>query len=100
MPISREEFDQGRIDLAVPIMDLMAGRPAEAFTAPEVLDFLRDVAGRRATLGEIAFALEFLVTRRWALGKVVGGDRRYTIGEEGQFSSPGHRVNATNQAPV
>ena len=79
MPISREEFDEGHIDLAVPIIDLLAGRPAEAFTANEVVTNLTAIFDRRATLGEVAAALEFLVNQGRLERKEIAGSRWYTI---------------------
>ena len=61
MPISRQEFDEGRLDLSVPILQFLSLRNGEAFTADEVLDELLNYYGRRVTQTEVVVALEDLV---------------------------------------
>lgn len=61
MPISRQEFDDGRLDLSVPILQFLSLRNGEAFTADEVLDELLNYYGRRATETEVVLVLEDLV---------------------------------------
>ena len=52
MPISRQEFDDGRTNLNVPILQYLGVRRDEAFTADEILAALLDVYGRRAMIAE------------------------------------------------
>ncbi len=61
MPISRQEFDDGRLDLSVPILQFLSLRNGEAFTADEVLDELLNYYGRRVTQSEVVVALDDLV---------------------------------------
>lgn len=65
MPISRQEFDDGRLDLSVPILQFLSLRNGEAFTADEVLDELLNYYGRRhgrrVTETEVVVVLEDLV---------------------------------------
>jgi hypothetical protein len=81
MPITRQEFDEGRIDLAVPIVDILEGRPFQAFTAQELLDTLIKDEGQRATILETIGALESLVRRQIVVKKEISGYPMYTIGE-------------------
>ena len=53
MPISRQEFDDGRTNLNVPILQYLGVRRDEAFTADEILAALLDVYGRRAMIAEV-----------------------------------------------
>ena len=78
MPISRDEFEQGRIDLALPIADLLSRRPDLAFTAEEVQQMLRETSARVATLKEVTEALESLVSQRQLEGKEIEGRQWYT----------------------
>ena len=61
MPISRQEFDEGRLDLSVPILQFLGLRNGEAFTADEILDELLNYYGRRVTETEVVVVLEDLV---------------------------------------
>ena len=61
MPISRRDFEGGRLDLSVPILQFLSLRNGEAFTADEVLDELLNYYGRRVTQTEVVVALEDLV---------------------------------------
>jgi len=60
MPISRQEFDDGRLDLSVPILQFLSLRNGEAFTADQVLDELLNYYGRRVTETEVVVVLEDL----------------------------------------
>ena len=61
MPTSRQEFDEGRLDLSVPILEFLSLRNGEAFTADEVLDELINYYGPRVTQTEVVVALDDLV---------------------------------------
>ena len=63
MPISREEFDRRRIDLDVPIADLLAADPDLAFTAGEVGQLLEEHSGKNFPLEHVEEALEFLASQ-------------------------------------
>ena len=63
MPLSREEFDQRRIDLTLPIVGLLSNRPDLAFTAEDVLQILIGRSARNVTAQEVQQALEALVSR-------------------------------------
>jgi hypothetical protein len=78
VPISRQEFEDGRIDLAVPVVDYLRVRREDAFTAQEILDEMI-IFGRRCTLAEIIQSLERLVTQEIVLRKVLAGIPRYII---------------------
>lgn len=62
MPISRNEFDQGRIDLALPITHLLATSAHLAFTVEEVMLLLLDTAAREAGPDEVKEVLESLAS--------------------------------------
>ena len=57
MPISRQEFDEGRLDLSVPIFQFLSLRNGEAFTADELINYY----GRRVTQTEVVVALDDFV---------------------------------------
>lgn len=79
MPISREELEQGRIDVSLPIARLLADRSDLGFGADEVQQLLMDLEGRNIGLDEVEQALEALVGRgRVQMGEVAGR-RWYTI---------------------
>ena len=63
MPISREEFQQRRIDLTLPVANLLSDRPDLAFTVEEVRQMLIATSAREATAQEVQQALEALVSR-------------------------------------
>lgn len=63
MPISREEFDQRRIDLSIPVAELLSDRPDLAFTLVDVQNLLAQRAWRHATLEDAEQALETLLSR-------------------------------------
>jgi hypothetical protein len=73
LPISREEFEAGRIDLALPVASLLGSAPELAFTAVEIQRMLMETAARDATLGDILDALETLVSQGKVQRKRVRG---------------------------
>ena len=79
MPISREEFEDGRVNLNVPILQYLSARREEAFTADEVLYALITVYERRATITEVSGILRTLVNSGNIETKEVSGSRMYTI---------------------
>ena len=79
MPISREEFEDGRTNLSVPILQYLNTRRYEAFTADEVLYALATVYERRATVLEVSGILRTLVNSGNIETKEVSGSRMYTI---------------------
>ena len=82
MPISRQEFDEGRLDLSVPILQFLSLRNGEAFTADEVLDELLNYYGRRVTETEVVVALEDLVKTDNLESKQFAGAVWYIYKEE------------------
>ena len=79
MPISRQEFDDGRLDLGIPVVQYLSIRTEEAFTADEVLYALLEIYERRATIGEVVITLEDLVAAEVMEAKVIAGMSLYTI---------------------
>jgi hypothetical protein len=79
MPISREEFEFGRMDLSVPILQYLGIRRNEAFTPSEILYALTTVYERRATLTEVSGFLMLLVRNGQLETKEVSGAQMYTI---------------------
>ncbi|MYC37069.1 MAG: hypothetical protein F4X66_09180 [Chloroflexi bacterium] len=77
MPISRQEFDDGRLDLSVPILQFLSLRNGEAFTADEVLDELLNYYGRRVTEAEVVVVLEDLVKADKLESKQIAGAEGY-----------------------
>ena len=61
MPISREEFEAGRIDLAFPVRRVLEDNPGAARTAEEVRDLLAQIQARNASVEDVAVALRRLV---------------------------------------
>jgi Fe2+ or Zn2+ uptake regulation protein len=78
LPISREEFDAGQIDLGIAISEFLTMRREDAFTATEILEQLIRF-GRAATLAEVALTLESLVKLSRVESKEFSGSRWYTI---------------------
>ena len=78
MPISRQEFEEGRIDLGIPVAEYLSVRREDAFTAQEILEAMLQF-GRRCTLAEVAQALEALVAQRSVQTKEFAGIPRYII---------------------
>ena len=79
MPISRQEFDDGRLNFGIPILQYLRARNDEAFTADEILYALLEVYERRATPAEVVVTLEDLVNSSLVESRVVAGVRVYTI---------------------
>ena len=79
MPVSREEFEVGRTDLSVPILQYLGVRRNEAFTPSEILYALTTVYERRATLTEVSGFLMLLVRNGQLETKEVSGTQMYTI---------------------
>ncbi len=79
MPISRQEFDDGRLDLSVPILQYLGARSEEAFTADEILFAIFEIYERRVTPAEVVVTLEDLVARGMLESKRLFGMTLYTI---------------------
>jgi hypothetical protein len=79
VPLSREEFDQRRIDVAFPIANLLAGFPDRALTAGELRQLLIEVEARVVTLEDIEQALATLVSQSRVEETEIGGQRWYII---------------------
>lgn len=79
MPISREEFVTGRVDLSYPIMELFSQTPSSAYTATEIKERLEHNIRRIATVIETTHVLDSLVTQRVLTVKVVAGHRYYIM---------------------
>ena len=78
MPVSREEYDRGRVDLTVPIADYLDMRRDDAFTAAELLEQLTQW-GRAATITDVIQALRALVAQGRVDTKELAGIPRYLI---------------------
>ncbi len=78
MPISQQEFEQDRIDLSVPIADILADRPDLAFTAEEIGALLLQLAARSATVEDVQEALDRLASVGSVKMKEIAGQRWYT----------------------
>jgi len=63
VPISREELEEGRIDLTFPIVQILTDNPDLGFNAQEVRQLLMEKHARDAPLVEVERALEILVQR-------------------------------------
>ena len=79
MPISREEWDQGVINPALPISDLLRSRPDLAFTVEDVLNMLIAEEGRGISVEDVEQALDILVSSGRIHKKETRGQRWYTI---------------------
>ena len=79
MPISREEFLQRRIDLAVPIAKFLRNDPERAYTAEEVWLYIIDVESRDSTLEAVEEALNRLVSQNRVEQAEFQEQRWYTI---------------------
>lgn len=73
MTISREEWELGRIDIALPILRLLSRRPDTAFTGQEVQRLLIEIEAREAGLEEVEQALHTLVSQRRIELKEIAG---------------------------
>ncbi len=79
MPISRQEYDDGRTNINIPIMQYFEVRRDEAFTADEILTALLEVYGRRITIAEVVNSLRNLVSVGDLESKEIAGTPMYTI---------------------
>ena len=79
MPISRGEFEEGRTNLSVPILQYLNVCRGEAFTVVEVLFALTNVYDRRATITEVSSILRALVNSGSVESKEVAGTQMYTM---------------------
>ena len=79
MPISRREFDEGRFDLTVPILEYLNVRRDDAFAAEEILTQLTGIFDRQATITEVNQALDGMVQRGMVESREIGMSRWYTI---------------------
>ncbi len=78
MPISRQEFEDDRIDLGIPIADYLSVRRDDAFTAQEIFEAMIGF-GRPCTFAEVVQALERLAREATVEGKEFAGVPRYII---------------------
>ena len=79
MPVSKEELEEGRFDLAFPIMRILTDSPDLGFSPQEIQRLLVEVYGREALLDEVKLALENLVQRDRVRMKEMGDQRWYTV---------------------
>ena len=79
VPISGQEFEEGRINLSHPIRELLANFSGTAFTPEEVQQLLFATNGRNAKLEGIERALEGLVSGGRVQRKEIAGRRWYTV---------------------
>ena len=79
MPLSQEEFDLGRSDLAVPITDFLREFPSQAFIAEEIRQSLIQSQGRDAAIIDIEEALGALVRQGRVRTKEIDGLRWYNM---------------------
>ena len=79
MPISREELEEGRIDLSIPIVGILTCRPDLGFSAHEIQQLLLETDGRNAPIAEVERALEILVQRDRVRMGAIEDQRWYTI---------------------
>ena len=79
MPISRGEFEAGRLNLAVPILQILEGNVDFAFTAREIANRLADIVERNATEAEVARELDELEQAGTVETQELGGQRWYII---------------------
>ncbi len=79
MPLSQEEFELGRSDLAVPLANLLRGFPDQAFAPEEVRQLLMDTEGREAAIEDIVQALEALVAQLRVRKKEIAGQQWYNM---------------------
>ncbi len=79
MPISREEFDQGWIDLTPDVRAILEANPERALTVEEVRRLLTQGFGREATPKEVEEALDRLVEQRRVERRDLRGALYYAI---------------------
>ncbi len=78
MPISREELEEGRIDLTFPIVRILTGDPDLGFNSQELQQLLADIDGRDAPIAEVERALEILVEPNRVQMREMEDQRWYT----------------------
>ena len=81
MPLSREEFEAGLIDLTIPIREVLESRPDLSFSSEEIRELLLQSQSRNATYEQVVLALEQLVSEGRAIARVIEGVKWYTIVE-------------------
>jgi hypothetical protein len=81
MPLSREEFEAGLIDLTIPIRQVLESRPDLSFSSEEIRELLLQSQSRNATYEQVVLALEQLVSEGRAIARVIEGSKWYTIVE-------------------
>ena len=91
MPLSREEFRLGRIDLTIPVRQILENRPDLSFNAGEIRELLAQTLARISFQEEVVSALEQLESGGYAESKVILGDRWYTIVVDGNRGRIGFR---------
>lgn len=79
MPLSGQEFEEGRINLSHPIRELLAYFSGTAFTLEEVQRLLIATNDRNAELEDTERALESLVGEARVQRKEIAGRRWYTV---------------------
>ena len=99
MPISQEEVEEGRFDLAFPIVPILTDSPDLGFNAQEVQQLLMEIYGRYALLVDVERALEILVRAIGSgRGKSTTGDGMLRFNVDWDFERSDK--NAAIQAPV
>ena len=73
MPLSREEFEAGLIDLTIPIRQVLENRPDLSFSSEEIRELLLQSQSRNATYEQVVLALEQLVSEGRAIARVIEG---------------------------
>ena len=94
MPLSREEFDAGRIDLTIPVRQVLETRPDLSFNSEEVRELLLQSQSRQATYEQVVLALEQLVSEGRAIARAIEGGRWYTIAQNETRGRLGFRQEA------
>ena len=79
MPISRQELEEGRIDLTIPIVRILTGRPDLGFNAQEIQQLLVETDARNVPLVEVERALGILVQRNRVQTSELNEQRWYTL---------------------
>ena len=79
MPISREEFDAGHLDLSLPIRRLLQGSSETAFTLEEVQELFERATGRTVSLDQETQALDRLVAQEQMERTEIDGEPYYVI---------------------
>ena len=89
MPISRDEFEAGSLDLTVPIRQIFDANANFAFSAEEIAERLFEIVGRRSTEAEVAVLLDGLHAAGVLESNDLGGTRWYiTIVNEERPTAP------------